>query len=314
MIDIQEIFSQLNQEESFRRIKDIDGPISVYCGIREANLPSIAFLTNNPPVVIESTQCIRVSQWEERDKTFWSRFDLQKSNARAIFYALCIDLIQSTEGAKDTTEAIYNVKNRYSIWRKMFKRPSTVMSVEEYQGLFGELYYLYYSLAPKVGIEGAIKAWSGAKRTAKDFSYDEDWFEVKTVTTGVSEIKISSLNQLEADNVGRLIVVRVERMAENYSDGHSSVDELINTIMNEVKDIAVKDDFMEKVTAYGYSADLDMSLFPRYCVKTIKTYLVDKSFPRITTKDIAHDEIIRVTYTLSINAIKKYMEASNGNN
>lgn len=314
MIDIQEIFSQLNHEESFRRIKDIEGPISVYCGIREANLPSIAFLTEDPPALIESTQCIKVSQWEEREKTFWSRFDLQSSNARAIFYSLCLDLIESTVGAKDTNEAIFNVKNRYSIWRKMFKRPSTVMSIEEYQGLFGELYFLYYNLAARVGVEDAIKAWSGAKRTAKDFSYNEDWFEIKTITTGASEIKISSLNQLEADNEGRLMVVRVERMAENYSDGHSSVDEIIKTIMDEEMDLAVKDDFMEKITAYGYSADMDMSLFPRYCVKAIDTYIVNDSFPRLTTKDIAHDEIVRVTYTLSVNAIKKYMEANDGNN
>lgn len=314
MIDIQEIFSQLNQEESFRRIKDVEGPISVYCGIREANLPCIAFLTNDPPVQIESTQCIKVSQWEESDKTFWSRFDLQSSNARAIFYSLCIDLIESTAGAKDSNEAIYNVKNRYSIWRKMFKRPSTMMSIEEYQGLFGELYFLYYRLAAKVGAENAIKAWSGAKRTAKDFSINEDWYEIKTITTGASEVKISSLNQLEANNEGHLVVVRVERMAENYSDGHSSVDEIIHTIMSEELDLSVKDDFMDKITAYGYSADMDMSLFPKYCVKSVDKYLVNDNFPRLTSKDITRDEIVRVTYTLSVNAIKKYMEADNGNN
>ena len=195
----------------------------------------------------------------------------------------------------------------------MFKRPSTTMSVEEYQGLFGELYFLYYVLACKSGIEEATKAWSGAKRTAKDFSLNEDWYEIKTITTGTSEIKISSLDQLESEIDGRLIAIRVERMSETYNDGHSSVEDIIKTIMDEIKDPSIKDDFMEKVTAYGYTADMDMSIFPKYCVKGVDSYLVDEKFPRLKSEDIEYDEIVRVTYTLSVNGIKRFMEAKDGN-
>ena len=314
MIDIQQIFGELTQQESFKRIRDVDSPISVFCGIREVNLPSIAFMTDNPPVLIESTQCIKVSQWEERDKTYWSRFDLQNSNARTIFYSLCLDLIQSTYGSKDSTEAIQNVKNRFTVWRKMFKKAPSPMSIEEYQGLFGELYFLYYILSKKIGLEKAIKSWSGANRTAKDFSIEEDWYEIKTITTGTSEIKISSLTQLESEVEGRLVAVRVERMSESYDDGHATVEAIIKSVIDENIDLSIKDDFLSKVMAYGYSAEMDLSAFPRFSVKTVDSYIVSGDFPRLTTKDITYDEISKVTYNLSISGIKKFMEVKDDYN
>ena len=85
MIDIQKIYDELQQGDSFKRIKQENSPISIYCGLREANMPSIAFLCKTPPILIESTQYLRVSQWEEKDKVYWTSFDLQLANARTIF-------------------------------------------------------------------------------------------------------------------------------------------------------------------------------------------------------------------------------------
>ena len=120
MIDIQKIFEELNQCDNFKKIKLENSPINVFLGCREKMLPSIAFMSSNPPILIESTQCIKVSQWEEKEKVYWSSFDLQASDARVIFYALCMDLINSTQGEKTDNDALLQVRNRYTIWRKMF--------------------------------------------------------------------------------------------------------------------------------------------------------------------------------------------------
>lgn len=314
MIDIQKIFEELNQCDNFKKIKLENSPINVFLGCREKMLPSIAFMSSNPPILIESTQCIKVSQWEEKEKVYWSSFDLQASDARVIFYALCMDLINSTQGKKTDNDALLQVRNRYTIWRKMFKKASTPMSVESYQGLFGELYFLWKRLSKNIGLENAINAWSGSAKTAKDFSFEEEWYEVKTITTGATDVTISSLTQLEAENQGKLVIVRVERMSEQYDDGQSTVEQLVSLILNAINDYEIRDSFLEKITAYGYYAGMDVSAFPKYKVASINSYIVGVDFPRLTTKDINYDEITKVTYSLSLSGIKKYMEVENADN
>lgn len=308
MINIQEIFESLNQGDSFKRIKNEESPLNIFCGIREESLPSIAFMTQNPPLLIESTQYLKVSQWGENSNTYWSSFDLQLLNARTIFYSLCIDLIRASEGASSDEEAMLAVKNRYMIWRKMFRKSSNPMSLEEYQGLYGELYFLLFKLEPKVGIQNAVKAWSGANRTAKDFALNEDWYEIKTISVNSQEVKISSLAQLEDDNAGRLVVVKVEKMAEEFDNGNATVEHLVSTILDKIDDVQLRDFFLEKVALYGYSADIDENIFPKYKVTTVNSYIVDEGFPKITSRDVQHPEIGKVSYTISLNGIACYLE------
>lgn len=314
MIDIQKIFEELNQVDSFKKIKSKGSPVSIFCGIREANLPSVAFMTQNPPLVIESTQYLKVSQWEEKEEVYWSSFDLQLMNARTIFYALCMDLIKAADGTKNDSEAMIAIKNRYMIWRKMFRKATSPMSLEEYQGLFGELYFLYFRLIKLVGVDNAINSWSGSSRTAKDFSINEDWYEVKTITSSAHEVEISSLTQLESDNVGRLIVVRVEKMSEEYNDSHSTVEELISLILEQTDDEEIKEKFIEKVTLYGYVAEIDTQQFPRFKVNSVYNYRVENDFPKIASKDIPYDEITQITYSISINGINRFLEVDDVNN
>lgn len=308
MIDIQKIYDELQQGDSFKRIGNDKSPISIYCGLREVDMPSIAFMCKNPPILIESTQYLRVSQWEEKDKIYWTSFDLQLANARTIFYALCLDLINAATGAKNENDAMRAVKSRYMVWRKMFRKATTPMSFEAYQGLYGELYFLYFEMTKKYLLEDAIKSWSGASRTAKDFSIDEEWFEVKTITTNATEVKISSLTQLDSDEEGHLVVLRVEKMSEEYNDGHATVNELMSLILKDISDEGLKDNFLEKVAAYGYVTEDELQPYPTFKVHRIDSYRVDEQFPKITSRDVAFDEITKVTYCISTNGTKGFLE------
>ena len=314
LIEIQKIFSELNQKDFFKKIKIDESPISIFCGIRDKDLPSLAFMTSNPPLLIESTQYIKVTQWEEMRGVYWSSFDLTEIRAKKIFYTLCSDLIGVVCRSVNESDAMMQVKNRYFIWRKMFKEASTGMSIEMYQGLYGELYFLCNILAKKVGYKNAVKAWSGAKHTAKDFSLDDMWWEIKTITTGTTEIKISSLTQLESNTKGKLVSVIVERMSEKYDNGYSSIEQLITLIMDEINEESIKEEFLDKVITYGYSAGEDFVSFPRYKVNAIRMYTVDERFQKITSKSLGISEITKVTYSLSINGLVPFLEGQDANN
>ena len=46
-------------------------------------------------------------------------------------------------------------------------------------GLIGELLFLRDEMIPTKGLDAALESWMGPEKTHKDFSYDNDWYEVK---------------------------------------------------------------------------------------------------------------------------------------
>lgn len=163
-------------------------------------------------------------------------------------------------------------------------------------------------------MSNAIRSWSGPDLTAKDYSYKEDWYEVKTISTNSNSVSISSLTQLESVTSGHLVVVRVEQMSSEYNEGDYCVEKIISDIMRSVDDEEVKDLFINKILSYGYDFDECENTFHRYRVANGKFYLVDNNFPRITTDSVSYKEVIKVTYSLALDGIQKYTEDIDGFN
>ncbi len=175
------------------------------------------------------------------------------------------------------------------------------------QGLFGELYCLYCCVLPKYGIEKAINGWSGSYNTSKDFSIDTDWYEVKTVGANTNTIKISSLAQLQSDYPGHLAVLKVERMSQEFSNGKSSILELVNLLLDKIQNEELENSLLYKIAARGLSVDSD-EIDRRYQLVGFKIYSVIEGFPRITEKEVPYCEITEVEYSIAIPGIERYLE------
>lgn len=223
-------------------------------------------------------------------------------------------MIKASVGCNNDEQAMNAIKNKYMIWRKMFRKAKGSMTEESYKGMFGELYFLKHYLWPQIGLSNAIRSWSGPDLTAKDYSYKEDWYEVKTISTNSNSVSISSLTQLESVTSGHLVVVRVEQMSSEYNEGDYCVEKIISDIMRSVDDEEVKDLFINKILSYGYDFDECENTFHRYRVANGKFYLVDNNFPRITTDSVSYKEVIKVTYSLALDGIQKYTEDIDGFN
>lgn len=314
MIDIQKIFEKLNTADGFIKIKIEESPVGIYFGVKENGLPSMAIMTQHAPSVIESTQYLQVTQWSENNTVYWSKFDLELASAKTVFYSLCIDLIRASEGCDTDEQAMCEIKNKYIIWRKMFRKTQGSMTEESYKGMFGELYFLKHYLWPKIGLYDAIRSWSGPDMTAKDYSYKENWYEVKTISTNSNSVSISSLTQLESARPGHLVIIRVEQMSSEFDEGDCYVGNIISDIMCNIDDEEVKELFVSKILSYGYDFGESENIFHRYRVSNGILYLVDNNFPKITTYNVPYEEVIKVTYTLALDGIQKYMEDIDGFN
>lgn len=303
----RDIFEAISNELGSQKMIELDSIVKVYYGMSKEGHPRLSFRSSVAPPKMESTKLLKVIQGKEMDGVYWSNFDLLQSNAKQVFYSFCGDLVDAIEGIGDERKALVYLKNRFHIWKSMFKKGGTSVSPELLKGLFGELYFIDTVLSDKYGMNEAIAAWSGADGTAKDFSIGMDWFEVKAVAASAVSVKISSLSQLSSDYPGHLVIVRLESMSPVYSDGKSSIGELLQTILERIDLDETKELFLSKLATYGLVLT-DQCCSEKYSVVSRHSYSVNSEFPRIMETDIKHQEICKVIYELIINSLDRFKE------
>lgn len=309
MISIKDLFSEMPMGilDNQRKI-NVDAKINVYYGFNKNGGKRISFLSSCRPYTIESTKLIDVLQLSESENVYWTCFDLVDNNAESVYYSLIEDLIKSIIPCVDELSCLKEIKNRFLIWKKMLGRAVVNgMTEEKVRGIFGELYFLYNYLKPKYTLDSSVKAWGGPDGDSKDFTIDNQWYEVKAVGTSTNEVKITSLIQLDSDVAGDLAIVRIEAMSDAYEDGMSSLEDLVSLILREIDDQAAKDLFVGKLDKLKYTP-LDNAVRMKFKAHSINLYLVDNDFPRITAKDIKYAEIDKVAYSIYIKAIEKFKD------
>lgn len=308
-IDIERLYSELTSEFSGGQRKlDLLAPIGVYYGLSPEGYLRLAFRSVNPSPKMESTQMIRVTQGVESPGVCWTCFDLKNHEAKQVFCSFCSNIIDSIKNTGNETIAFSKLKNRFVIWKSLFKKDtSDNVPWELVQGLFGELYFLNDYMLQHYEPQQSIISWSGPDFTSKDYSLDNKWYEVKTIGANANHIRISSIAQLTSSRPGMLAVIRVERMSPEFSNGKSSILELFRTIMNRLSDEGLEDIFASKVASFGINLT-DAAFSAKYDVKEMKLYRVDSEFPRITIDNVPFPEISGVAYDISLAGIKRFLE------
>lgn len=309
MIDIKELFNEMpiGILDNQRKI-NVDTKVNIYYGLNRKGGKRISFLSSCRPFTIDSTKLIEVIQINESENVYWTCFDLIDSNAESVYFSLIEDLIKSILSCKDEISCMKEIKNRFIIWKKLLGRAVVNgLTEEKVRGIFGELYFLYNYMKPKYSLDNSIKAWGGPDGDSKDFTINNQWYEVKAVGTSTNEVKISSLTQLDSDVIGDLAIVRIEGMSDAYTDGMSSVEELVTLILREIEDPFIKESFIAKLDKQKYTP-LDSAVKLKFKAHDIILYLVDDSFPRINSKDIKYPEIDKISYSLYIKALEKYKD------
>jgi DNA mismatch endonuclease (patch repair protein) len=66
----------------------------------------------------------------------------------------------------------------------------------------------------KYGVDVALKSWSGTEHTDQDFSCDDTWYEIKSTVSGSASVKISSVEQLDTNQTGHLVIVTLDKTSE----------------------------------------------------------------------------------------------------
>lgn len=302
-----DFLSLLQQPNETLKKLDITSPISIFFGYNKEGMIRLSFLSSCKQIRNESTANLKVSYTED-ETGFWSHFDLAERNQEVVFLSFAKSLIEAVSFCITEEQALNAIKQRFVTWKSLFKKnTSASISKDEIQGVYGELLFLYKYMMPQFGINRSIQAWSGPEKKSKDFAIDDDWFEVKTIGANASKVHISSLAQLSFDKPGKLIVIKVETMADEYENDCSSIAKLFLKIRDEIKDEAVENIFYSKLSSTGVTQS-DEAMNMNFEPKEKYHYIVDEKFPKITDNTKPYPEICGAEYDLSLNALDRYLE------
>lgn len=276
--------------------------LNLYIGRDDYARYSLDFRGNYKPIKISSSSVIAVEQFKD-DDLLTLRFSLENNDLLEYFCTFCKDLLDSVKVIIDDEVAYQTLCSRYYSWRQLFRSDNPRMTETEVMGLIGELLFLRDYMIPERGIDVALESWMGPENVHKDFSDQQDWFEVKTISFGKESVRISSIEQLDSDIDGSLIVYELEKMSPSFEG--LRLNQLANSIIDILDNTSQREIFMTKLQLFGFDFFND-NLNLVFALRSKRMYSVDsEKFPRLRRAKLP-DEISRVQYELTLTAIEPF--------
>ena len=298
---ISDRFTGFTRPGYFSRVDGIMVP-ELHIGLDENGHKSIELREKFTLRKVIGTSAIEVTQFKKSEYNT-IRFSLIDDDITGLFYKFCDDLIEQASAIKEKGSGYTIIINRYFQWKKMFVNSKKQFLTEpEIMGLIGEISFLRGYLTECIGLSKALDSWSGQELTHKDFSFDNKWYEIKSISNGNQSVRISSIEQLESAYNGELVVYILEKMSESYSG--ITLNKLFEETCDLFDNVDERDRFRAKVYMQGYEYNSYYDGFV-YEYKGMLRYLVDADFPKLT-HNLLPDAIIKASYEISLNDISEF--------
>ena len=305
MKNLKEMFLNTQGLDSFQRIGS-DHPLPIYIGMDNTAQYSLFCVTPTAPKAIKSSAIISIFVGMRKDGCIGITFSLTDRTLLDLFVHFCDDIIESSRSIKDIAKAADFIANRYAQWQKAFaKNNNGLLSYQEVKGLVGELCFLRNYMIPTYGEDKALGSWIGPDMADQDFVCGDTWFEVKSTVSGSPTVRISSIEQLDTDTTGHLIVVRLDKTSPGDSS-KITINNMFTMILESLSSAQLKDQLKTTLLRLGYYSD---ALYDSYCFhySGMEKYKVDSSFPCARKNNFA-PAVQNMKYDLSLAAIAQYKE------
>ena len=304
-MNIEEKCARGAETHTYLRI-DSEFKVDVFLGYNDDGHMSIVIAEPGKETVVKSSKLIDVSLKRREDQKMALKFDLLDDAYKSMFLIFCKDIIVVCERA-GSEMAISNALTRWKYWKEMFgKKKSTILDKQEIKGLIGELIELRDHFMRDYGETVAVQSWMGPLLGHKDFEVDDTWYEVKSVTENAVQVNISSLEQLESEVDGHLVIIRLEE-ASVTSALAINLNQMVLKVADEIKDPETLDLFRTRLDNMGYAPDEEYDNF-NFVFKGRQSYSVTEKFPRLTRISVS-DSIGNAKYTILLNGISDFKES-----
>lgn len=273
--------------------------IDINIGYEELNQKTLLIQKSGQVPELPSSKSIAASNYQFADGSWVLSFRLIQRDNEEVFLRFCWDMIESS---REVSENIIDfIVARYLKWQRLmeYKRPHVLPSARQ-KGLLGELIFLT-ECTKTMGLQKAIDSWCGPEGADQDFIYDGTWTEVKATSKASTTISISSLEQLDIDIDGSLMVYRLDKTTSSDNNGFTLADQVQNTSALFAGNLKCQELFKLRLFQYGYK-DLPEYGKQKYRFCGAEEYLVDGTFPRLTKRNIAY-QIRSAKYSIDLASI-----------
>lgn len=212
----------------------------------------------------------------------------RESRMNDIFAIICNNLINEIQKASSEKEGVRIVVSQMKKWKDLFsKRRSQTLSVQEQQGLYGELLFLRKLLSSRIDKQTSLLCWIGPEMAPKDFQSNMWAVEVKTITkNSFPYVSINGEHQLDESSFENLFLYNV--VVDIPQQGGQFLPELVADIRGKLEqDASALNAFERKLMLAGYfDSDKESYMERRYHIIKEHFYQVADEFPRIKNNDL----------------------------
>lgn len=288
-------------EGGFKRL-DIEHPLECYLGYQDIDHKVIMFLTASEPKKLPDSKSILPEIRHRGDGRWTLTLKLLRNAQEGVFETLCSDILLYSTSAQDEECALKLIEQRYRQWHRLLQnQKKSLMDESSRKGLLGELLFLEGQIHAGMPVLQAVEGWVGPDGADQDFSYADSWYEIKAVGISADAITISSLEQLNRQDKGEIVVMRIDKCAPEHHGATSLANEVHKVQLLTSADADAASLFESKLTRYGY-IDLEEYKEQRYVYSNQERYAVDEQFPRLTCKCVP-PQVTTAKYTLSLAGI-----------
>ena len=278
-----------------------DHPLSFHVGYYGEQM-CFMVLNTGKKSKINSSKAIHATYVQTDDKKFALQFLLNYSSLKELFIKLCWDLIDCSKKSSEPVDAIID---RFNAWiRLLQKKGEGLLSPSAQKGLIGELLFLKESILSR-GAQVSLNAWVGPEGSDQDYLFETEWCEIKSTTIASVAVSISSLQQLDREDKGKLIVYFLDKTSAN-GERTVSLPEVINDVKSILPTPLLVDIFCCKLAMYGYYfKDSERYADYRFRFAEKREYEVRAGFPKLTRKNVPNG-ILNAVYELDFSSIDQF--------
>ncbi len=303
-MNIEEKFAKGAVSRTYLRI-DSEYRVNIFLGYNDDGKMSMVITEPGREAPVKSSKIIDVTLRRREDQKIALTFDLLDNSYKSMFLLFCKDIILICERA-GSQMAISNALTRWKYWKEMFgNKKSSILDKQEIKGLIGELIELRDHFMCEYDEAVALQSWMGPLSGHKDFEIDDTWYEIKAVNENAVQVKISSLEQLESENDGHLVIMRLED-ASITSGLAINLNKIVIAIANVIHDPDNMELFRNRLDNLGYVPDDEYDNY-NFVFKGRQSYTVNSDFPRLVRSSVS-ESIGNASYTILLNGISNFKE------
>lgn len=265
----------------------------------------MCFIVNDTGMIdyLKSSKAISIQCGRYIGDAYSLRFTLMQRKMEDLFIKLCWNLIDASQG--ESTDAVQRLTQEYINWQRLLQAlGSQGLSTAQQKGLMAELLYLS-EMITTVGPDEALASWVGPEASDQDFIFKNSWAEVKATSISSDKVSISSLQQLDRYDDGKLIVFRMDKTTARGANCITLM-EVIDHINAQLQNQHQRDIFECKLIKCGLLSGDYYRHSDRFNITNETEYYVSSDFPRLTPST-APASIVEAKYSISLSSATPFM-------